>query len=123
MPSSLADVTLDWEGILAALKEHPHLLAVVEAEKLALESALADIRSLKAQQEAQTALRQELTQKIKAVRAHGSGMAISIRAVARGKIGYRNERLVHFGVAPVRKRAARTRRVVVVEPEGKATGG
>ena len=69
------------------------------------------------------ALRQELTQKIKAVRAHGGGMVIAIRAVAKGKIGYRNERLVHFGVAPVRKRAARTRAVVITGPEDPSTDG
>jgi len=35
---------------------------------------------------------------------HGRGLAITIRSVARGKIGYRNEKLVLFKVAPVRSR-------------------
>ncbi|HYG64859.1 MAG TPA: hypothetical protein VEL74_19920 [Thermoanaerobaculia bacterium] len=104
MPISFADVTLDWESILAALREHPDLLSILEAERLALETDLNLIRVLKSRQEAQAASRQELTQKIKAVRAHGVAQAIAIRAVAKGKIGYRNERLVHFKVAPVRSR-------------------
>jgi DNA repair exonuclease SbcCD ATPase subunit len=117
--NSFADVTEDWEGLLAALPEHPDLLANLESERLALEQDLTEVRALKARQESLKAGRQELTQQIKTVVARGKATAITIRAVAKGKIGYRNERLVHFKVAPVRKR---TRKAVVVKPpEGEPT--
>lgn len=70
-------------------------------------------------QEAQAAGRQELTQQIKAVVAHGKALAITIRAVAKGKLGYRNERLVRYKVAPVRKRSRKTTgQVLGGEPAG-----
>jgi len=102
--NSFADALRDWESLLAALNSTPDLLPVLDVERRALENALDDARDLKAQQEVQTADRQELTQQIKEVVQQGKGLAITIRAVARGKLGYRNERLVLFKVAPVRPR-------------------
>jgi hypothetical protein len=106
--NSFADVLLDWEGLLAALQEDAGLQGTLDAERAALEKDLTEARALKARQEAQAAGRQELTQQIKAVVAHGKALAIAIRAVAKGKIGYRNERLVRYKVAPVRKRTRKT---------------
>jgi hypothetical protein len=111
--NSLADVLLDWEGLLAALLEHPALAEILGSERLALERDLAEVRALRARQEAQRAGAQELTQRIKGLVTHGKEVAITIRAVAKGKLGYRNEGLVHFKVAPVRKRPRKT---VAVEP-------
>jgi hypothetical protein len=107
-PNSFADLLLDWEGLLAALPEDAELQATLDAERQALEKDLAEARALKVRQEAQAAGRQELTQQIKAVVAHGKALAITIRAVAKGKLGYRNERLVRYKVAPVRKRSRKT---------------
>ncbi len=103
--NGFADIVQDWEGLLAAAKEHAELLGAVEPERLSLERDLADARILKARQEAQNAGRQELTQQIRELVGHGKAQAIAIRAVAKGKIGYRNERLVQFGMIPRRKRA------------------
>ncbi len=121
MPSinSFADVLRDWEALLAALQDHPGVLVTLEAERLDLEADLAAARVLKARQETQTASRQEVTQQIKAVVSHGKGVAIGIRAVVKGKIGYRNERLVQFKVAPSRKRP---RKPPEVEPTEEAAG-
>jgi len=102
--NSFADIVQDWETLLAALRERPELLPILETERLDLDKVLAEVRSLKARQEAQTAGRQELTQQIKAEVVHGKAVAIAIRAVAKGKLGHRNERLVQFRVAPVRRR-------------------
>jgi len=113
--NSFADVMLDWEGLLAALPEDAELQGTLETERAALEKDLTEARALKDRQEAQAAGRQELTQQIKAVVAHGKALAITIRAVAKGKLGYRNERLVRYKVAPVRKRSRKT--------PGQAPGG
>ena len=113
--NSFADILLDWEGLLAALREHPELAATLEAERLALEQDLADARDFKAQQEIHKASRQELTQQIETVVDHGKEVTKTIRAVTKGRIGVRNERLVLFGVAPLRRRP---RKPVVTVPEG-----
>lgn len=111
--NSFPDVMEDWEGLLAALREHPDLEKAVEAERLTLESDLAEARALKIQQASHEASRQEVTQKLEAVIARGRGAAIAIRAVAKGKIGYRNELLVRFRVSPVRRRPRKPTVVVV----------
>ena len=112
--NSFADVLRDWESLLAALMESHELETPLAAERLDLEKILAEARTLKAQQESQTASRQQLTQQIKSAVTRGRAVAISIRAVAKGKIGYRNERLVQFKVAPFRDR---TRKVApVIKP-------
>ncbi len=116
--SSFAHVIRDWESLLAALNQHAELQVTLETERLALETDLTEARALKTQQETQNAGRQELTQRIKTVVAHGKDVAIAIRAVTRGKIGFRNERLVHFGMTPFRKRV----RKLAVKPEGEEPG-
>lgn len=127
--NSFPDILEDWEGLLAALKEHPELESALETERLTLEKDLAEARALKIRQESQNASRQEVTQQLKAVIAHGRGAAIAIRAVAKGKIGYRNERLVRFRVPPVRRRPRKPTVVVVNgeptepgEPEAPTSG-
>jgi hypothetical protein len=112
--NSFPDTLQDWESLLAALREHAELQAALDTERLNLENDLTEVRTLKARQETQNAGRQELTQQIKAVLAHGRAQAIAIRAVAKGKLGYRNERLVHFRVAPLRPRPRK--QVAVVQP-------
>lgn len=114
--NSFADIVRDWESLIAAVKERGNLEEVLAAEVEALEKDLADVRLLKAEQEAQTAGRQELTQQIKELVIHGKALAISIRAVAKGKVGYRNEGLVLFKVAPVRSRPHRPAEVLPPEP-------
>jgi len=113
--NSYADVVQDWVALLAALRDNqsPELDASTATERQALENALAEVRTLKERQDAQRAGRQELTQQLTEAMKRGKALAITIRAVAKGKIGYRNERLVHFRVAPVRHRP---RKPVVKSP-------
>jgi len=113
--NSFADVVQDWEGLLAAAREHAETLASVAPEMLSLEEDLAQARVLKARQEAERASRQELTQQIRELVGHGKAQAIAIRYVAKAKIGYRNERLVQFGVVP-RRRRTRKAAAPVIEP-------
>ncbi len=65
---------------------------------------LAEVRGLKARQDELTALRQQVTQQLKEAVARGKEAAIQLRAVVKAKFGPRNERLVQFKMAPLRKR-------------------
>ncbi|HYU35280.1 MAG TPA: hypothetical protein VEW48_24265 [Thermoanaerobaculia bacterium] len=106
MPSfnAFADVNRDLELLLDAAERSPEIQAGIEVERQAVAEVLADVRSLKARQDELTALRQQVTQQLKAAIARGKDAAMQLRAVVKAKFGPRNERLVHFKMAPLRKR-------------------
>jgi hypothetical protein len=111
--SSQNDVIRLNEGLLEAVDRNPELQQDVQEERQEVEVSLTDVKTLKAQQDDLTAKRQEITQKLTAalVRLREAGM--QLRALVRAKLGLRNERLVQFSVAPLRKRSRG--RVVLVE--------
>lgn len=113
--NSFADVVRDWEGLLEAVQRNPELQIPLEAERQILVQSLEEIQAIKARQDELGALRQEVTQQLKAAVTRGKEAAIRVRSVVRGKIGPKNERLVHFKVAPIRKRP---RKPVVKPPDG-----
>jgi len=110
--TSQADIALDWRGLIEAILRNPELLKLVEVEVQTLTQTLGEVETLKARQDELKGLRQETTQQLSDAVARGKLLAIQIRSVVRGKVGPRNERLVHFNVAPIRSR----KRVVPVKP-------
>ena len=116
--NSFPDVTDDWVGVLDAAEKNPDLQPLIETERQALTQVLAEVQGLKGRQSELTALRQEVTQQLRAALARGKEVVIRIRSVVRGKVGPRNERLVHWRVAPLRRRP----RKVSVKPDGEAPG-
>jgi hypothetical protein len=102
--NSYADILADWDGLLEAIQRNPELQPSVETERQALVQSIAEVQGLKARQEELIALRQEVTQQLNGAVARGKETAIRVRSVVRGKIGPKSERLVHFRVAPLRKR-------------------
>lgn len=115
--NSYADVFRDWEGLNEAALRTPEIQAAVEPERLALLESVTECQGLKAQQEELGGRRQEVTQQLKAAVARGKEKAIRLRSVIRGKVGPRNERLVHFKVAPIRPRGPRKPAAPVKPPE------
>jgi hypothetical protein len=105
--NSYADVIGDLQDLIEAVNRHPELLPALEPELEALTEALAEIQGHKARQNELTALRQAATQLLQAGLARGREVAIQVRSLARGKIGPRNEVLVHFKVTPIRKRKSK----------------
>lgn len=123
MPSrnSYADIITDWGNLLKATQRTPDVQPSIDSERQSLAQLLTEVQGLKARQEELSALRQEITQQLNVVVLRGKEVAIQIRSVVRGKIGPRNERLVHFKVAPIRKRQ-RKPTVVVEKPGGENPG-
>jgi hypothetical protein len=107
-------------GLLDAIERNPEVQPSVQAERQLLTESLTEIQGFKARQEELTALRQETTQQLTAAVARGKDTALVIRSVIRGKVGPRNERLVHFNVAPLRKRTRKAKQEKA--PDGKAPG-
>jgi hypothetical protein len=121
--TSQADIVLDWRGLIDAVYRTPGLLPLVEQEHADLSQAVVELESVKARQEELNALRQEATQQLGAVIARGREIAIQIRSVARGKLGPRSERLVHFRVAPIRSRTRKLPPKPLVKlPDEEASG-
>jgi hypothetical protein len=114
--NSHADVVRDWERLLDAVLRSPEVQAGVETERVSVEQWLLRVRDLKARQDELSALRQGVTQELKAAVTSGKEAAIQLRAILKAKFGPRNERLVHFNMAPLRKRVRRP----VVEEEAPA---
>jgi chromosome segregation ATPase len=111
--SSQNDVIRLNEGLLEAVDRIPELQPEVQKERQAVEEPLTEVKTLKARQEDLTAQRQEVTQKLTAALGRLREAGMQLRALVRAKLGLRNERLVQFSVAPLRKRSRG--RVVVVE--------
>jgi hypothetical protein len=104
---SFTGVVGDWKGLLEAVERNPDVQPSVEVERQALAQSLAEAEELKARQDELTARRQEVTQLLKASLEKGKDVAMRVRAITKGKVGPRNEKLVHFKVAPLRKRPRR----------------
>jgi hypothetical protein len=118
--NSQADVMADWDELLQAVQSNPDLQPVVDAERQSLAQTLTEVQSLKARQNEMAALRQESTQQLREAVIKGKETAIKIRSVLRGKVGPKSERLVHFKIAPLRKRP---RKAKGTETEKKPAGG
>jgi hypothetical protein len=121
--NSLADVIRFGDGLLEAIERNPEIRDSTEAERKGLAEPLGEVKSLKASQDELTAKRQETTQKLKGAVARTKEAAMRVQAAAKAKLGPRSELLVHFDVAPLRKRARKTVFVEVVKPpDGKEVG-
>ena len=108
MPSTgnYAKVVQGWKQILAATGEHADKMTDASTERQELEQTLKKAEEIKARQESHTASRQASTQELSEVLARGNDVAMRLRFVAKVKLGPRNEQLVQFGAAPLRKRKA-----------------
>lgn len=102
--NSHADIMADWNELLEAIQSNPDLQPLVDGDRQSLAQSLTTLQGLKARQNELQGLRQEVTQQMAAEIAKGKETAIKIRSMTRGKIGPKNERLVHFKIAPLRKR-------------------
>lgn len=121
--NSHADVIRDWHLLLDAVERSPEVLQEVEKERLKLAQWLTEVRGLKARQDELKALGQEVTQKLKDSVVEGKEASVQLRAILKAKFGSKNERLVHFKVAPKRKRVRKGLVVVKKKPaDGEGTG-
>jgi hypothetical protein len=107
--------------LLEAAERTPEVQPSMEPERQALAQALAEIQSLKARQAELTALKQGVTQQLKAALAKAKEARTQVQSLAKGKLGPKNELLVHFKVAPQRKRPRKPKEEVK-KPSGENPG-
>ena len=105
--NGFGDVMVDWQSLLAAYKQHAEVLGDGEADRAFLAEARARAFELKNLQQSLRARKQEATQQLNELMREGKEVAMRMRSLARHRFGPRNEGLVLFRVAPVRKRKGR----------------
>lgn len=106
--TSYPDVVEDWEGLLTSARNNADKLPDISRHTTALELVLGQTKAMKALQQSHAAARQEATQELNKLLEQGRELAIRLRAVIKGEIGPKNERLVQFKVKPIRKRPRKT---------------
>jgi hypothetical protein len=82
-----------------------------EAEDLraTLERHVVEARAIKARQDSARANRQGMTQELNAELVAGRDVARRLRGIATARMGPKNEKIVQFGMAPLRKRSRRAK--------------
>lgn len=98
-------VTLNgWERLLSSLEANAGDFPQLEAYRAQLKAMLDGAREASAQQAALAAEKQETTQRLQSVLADGRKLANFLRNGVRQRYGNRSEKLVEFGLKPLRAR-------------------
>ena len=111
--NSFADLVQDQEKLLRAFQDNAATLSPAEAQRDTVAGNLKALQELKARQDSFAAQRQQATQELVTLMKQSREDASRLRALVKGLLGTKNERLVQFKVAPVRSRPRTT--VVVVK--------
>jgi hypothetical protein len=114
--NSFADLVLDQEKLLRAFEDNSEILAPAEPQRAAVHINVDRLQEVKARQDSFAARRQEATQELVALMYQAREDARRLRALVKGLLGTRNERLVQFQVAPVRSRPRNTAVVKTAPP-------
>lgn len=111
--TSFADTVFDLEQLHTSVSAHTTLVpSAAEKYRAALEEMLTQLKTLSSAQKTLRADKQKVTQDLKETLRQGRRLATDVRTVIRGEVGIRSEKLVEFGIAPLRPRPRRK-----VEPE------
>jgi hypothetical protein len=105
--NSFADVTSQWQKLLAACADNAPLLTNAEPQRLALEKILKDLLDLKALQDSFRGAKQEARQKLEKTLQEGREAARRLQSGVKANIGTNSERLVQFDIKPNRPRGPR----------------
>jgi hypothetical protein len=119
-PSAYSDFVQDIKSLLNAAEANAAALAHLEDERLGMEKHLVELDAVKARQEAAMGERRKASQELKALLEKGRVMAIHYRTGVKAALGYKNELLAQFGIAPARKRVRRAK-PVQTEPAPEVT--
>lgn len=107
--TSYADVIKDAEALLVAVHENAAILPDAERSRVAFEENLGKIKEMKARQQSLTAARQEATQELGKLLKQNTELSIRLRGAVKANLGPTSERLVQFGIAPLRKRPRKSK--------------
>ncbi|HEV2844405.1 MAG TPA: hypothetical protein VG477_06145 [Thermoanaerobaculia bacterium] len=114
---SVAKTILQWERLIAASESNSADLDYLAAEREELREKLAHVKTLKQEQDALTAAKQQVTRNLDAAKADGREIAVRMRYGIKSRYGQKDEKLVQFGLKPRRKPRRRSQKEL--EPKEK----
>jgi hypothetical protein len=91
-----------WERLLASMEANAGDFPQLETYRAQLKTKLDAARAASAQQAAMDATKQEATKSLQAVLVEGRKLATFLRGGIKQRYGDRSEKLVEFGLAPLR---------------------
>ncbi|HEX9940498.1 MAG TPA: hypothetical protein VGG03_00665 [Thermoanaerobaculia bacterium] len=118
MPRSSKNPFLnEWYGLLQAVRENESELAGVAPLREALEKAYARTEAFSSLRDTLYTSAQDATQRYHEAVAEGKDASIRLRSYIKGMLGIWTEKLLLYGIRPIRKRGRRARRrAEVVKP-------
>lgn len=98
--------TLDgWERLAVPLTANAAQFPNLEEDRLQFMQIIARVRELITQQAALTASKQDVSKQLEALVVDGRKLATLLRTALRQKLGNRSEKLLEFGLQPLRSRS------------------
>jgi hypothetical protein len=99
-----ADFVTDWEATLTNCRNRAAELPDLSTYIVPFEALLAEAKMLTARQKALRGVKQQETLDLQEVLTKGREAAIRLRAALKAHYGPKSERLIEFGMRPLRKR-------------------
>ena len=103
-PKTFAEVMVDIESLLNSVTSNAEQLPNLEAFVAPLAATLADLKALSTKRGTFKAEKQVLSKEIKAKQDLGLDQAAALRALLKGNLGTRSEKLTEFHIQPFRGR-------------------
>lgn len=102
--SSYPEILASWEMMIKAVTANPEDAPHLQEQFSQLTAFLEQARAIVAEQAAVTARRQELSKQLQQAISAGSKLATLVRHGLKNRYGNDAEKLVEFGIQPLRKR-------------------
>jgi hypothetical protein len=103
-PKTFAAVLVDVESLLSSIALNAEQLPNLDAAKAPLEAVLAELKVLSTRRANHKAEKQLLSKQIEAAMKRSRDLSNNLRALLKGNLGVRNEKLTEFSVAPLREK-------------------
>ncbi len=114
--ASLADFVTDWETLLKNVSDAATELPNLDVYKAPLDQLLTQAMSGLALSQAHRGLKQQGTKDLQSLIAQGKDAAAQLRAAVKAHFGPRSERLLQFGMTPIRPRKKKSKEPVPAIP-------
>jgi hypothetical protein len=111
-----ADFVTDWEATLTNCRNRAAELPDLSSYIVPLETLLAEAKVLTARKKSLRGVKQQETLDLQEVMSNGREAAIRLRAALKAHYGPKSERLIEFGMRPLRKRVRKPEAEVKPKP-------
>jgi hypothetical protein len=114
--TSLADFVTDWEKLLKNVTDTAAELPNIDVYKTPLDQMLAEAKDGLALAAARIGVKQQETQDRQTLMKEGKEAASKLRSAIKAHFGPKSERLLQYGIKPIRKRTKKATTPATEEP-------